>query len=134
MTAQLVLGFLVARVISVDDAGHQLVAHDILGGESHEADAVHILQGLDGVGQGQEGTGPAAAVNAALQALAGGDLEGAVGALDKLTGAPAEAARPWLRMAKERLAAEAALQRIEALLVTRLGTPATPPTGSGAPR
>ena len=86
------------------------------------------------LGQDQAGTGPAAAVNVALQALAGGDLEVAVGALDKLTGAPAEAARPWLRMAKGRLEAEAALQRIEALLVARLGTPANAPTGSGPSR
>ena len=92
------------------------------------------IRRIDGVGQDQAGTGPAAAVNVALQALAGGDLEVAVGALDKLTGAPAEAARPWLRMAKDRLAAEAALQRIEALLVARLGTPANAPTGSGPPR
>jgi len=76
---------------------------------------------------------PAASVNAALQALAGGDLDGAVGALDTLTGAPAETLRPWLRMAKERLAAEAALQRIEALLVARLGTPLNAPAGSGPP-
>jgi hypothetical protein len=76
----------------------------------------------------------AIAVNAALRALAGGDLEGAIGALDPLTGAPAEAAGPWLRMAKERLAVEAALQRIEALLVARLGSAANAAAGSGPPR
>jgi hypothetical protein len=77
-------------------------------------------------------------VNAAELALAGGDLEGAVGALDRLTGAAAEAARPWLRMAKERALVEAALYRIEALLVARLGapaaaTPAPAPAGPGSP-
>jgi hypothetical protein len=72
----------------------------------------------------------ATTVNAALQALAGGDLAGAVGALDAMTGAPAEAARPWLRMAKERLAVEAALQQIEALLVARLGNAANAAAGS----
>jgi hypothetical protein len=92
------------------------------------------IRRIDSAGQDQEAEGPAASVNAALQALAGGDLEGAVGALDTLTGAPAETAGPWLRMAKERLAAEAALQRIEALLVARLGTPANAPAGSGPPR
>jgi hypothetical protein len=92
------------------------------------------IRRIDEAGQHQLGGGPAAAVNAALLALAGGDLEAAVGALDALTGAPAEAARPWLRMAKERLAAEAALQRIEALLVARLGNPANAQAGSGPPR
>ncbi len=83
---------------------------------------------------GAPGGSAVTAVNAALRALAGGELEGAVGALDQLTGAPAEAARPWLRMAKERLAVEAALQRIEALLVARLGTAANAAAGSGPPR
>jgi hypothetical protein len=92
------------------------------------------IRRIDSAGQDQEAAAPAASVNAALLALAGGDLEGAVGALEGLTGAPAETARPWLRMAKERLAAEAALQRIEALLVARLGTPLNAPAGSGPPR
>jgi hypothetical protein len=88
---------------------------------------------IDGVSERPLGEGSDAAVNAAARALAGGDLEGAVGALDKLTGAPAEAASPWLRMARERLAAEAALSRIEALLVARLGRPAGAP-GAGSSR
>jgi hypothetical protein len=92
------------------------------------------IRRIAGAGQDQPGGGPPEAVNAALQALAGGDLEGAVGALEKLTSAPAETVRPWLRMAKERLAAEAALQKIEALLVTRLGSPADAPAGVGPPR
>jgi hypothetical protein len=88
------------------------------------------IRRVDSAGQGQPGGGPAAAVNAALQALAGGDLDGAVGALDTLTGAPAETAGPWLRMAKQRLAAEDALQKIQALLVARLRIP----LASGPPR
>ncbi len=68
------------------------------------------------------------------QPLAGGDLEGAVGALEGLTGTPAETAQPWLRMAKERLAAEAALQRIEALLVAQARLPGQmPPPAAGPP-
>jgi hypothetical protein len=96
------------------------------------------IRRIDGAGQRQPGGGPDAAVNAAELALAGGDLEGALGALDKLSGAPAETAGPWLRMARERLAVETALHRIETLLVARLGAPPTaPPTapaGSGPPR
>jgi hypothetical protein len=92
------------------------------------------IRRIDGADEGQPGSGPAAAVQAALRALAGRDLAGAVATLDVLTGAPAEAARPWLRMAKERLAAEAALQKIEALLAARLGTPANPPAGPGPQR
>jgi hypothetical protein len=92
------------------------------------------IRRIDEPGSSQPGGTSAAAVNAAQLALAGGDLEGAIGALDALTGAPAEAARPWLQMAKERLAAEAALQRIESLLLARLGAPANAPTGSGPPR
>jgi hypothetical protein len=91
------------------------------------------IRRIDSAGDDQPAGGPAAAVKGALQALAGGDLEGAVGALDPLTGAPAEAAGPWLRMAKQRLSAEAALQKIEALLVARLGNPANAPAGSGPP-
>ncbi len=91
------------------------------------------IRRIDSAGEDQPAGGPATTVKTALLALAGGDLEGAVGALDTLTGAPAEAARPWLRMAKQRLSAEAALQKIEALLVARLGTPANAPAGSGPP-
>lgn len=90
------------------------------------------IRRVDG-GERQPGGSPDAPVNAAEMALAGGDLDGAVGALDKLTGAPAEAAGPWLRMAKQRLAVEAALHRIEALLVARLGTSQSSP-GAGSPR
>jgi hypothetical protein len=61
------------------------------------------------------------AVEAAELALDGGDLAGAIAALDKLTGAPAAAAGPWLRLARERLAVDTALQQIEVRLTARLG-------------
>ena len=48
-------------------------------------------------------------------------------ALEPLTGADAEAARPWLLMARERLAAETALDHVQELLTERLGnTPGAP--------
>jgi hypothetical protein len=81
--------------------------------------------------EGPSQTGSEAAVNAAQTALARGDLAGAVAALDPLTGANAEAARPWMRMARERLAAEAALDHLQELLTTRLGSaPAAAPASS----
>jgi hypothetical protein len=66
-------------------------------------------------------TGSNGAVGAAQAALARGDLAGAVAALEPLTGADAEAARPWLLMARERLAAETALDHVQELLAERLG-------------
>ena len=66
-------------------------------------------------------TGSNGAVGAAQAALARGDLAGAVAALEPLTGADAEAARPWLLMARERLAAETALDHVQELLTERLG-------------
>jgi hypothetical protein len=94
------------------------------------------IRRIDGSGQSRPGTGPEAPVKAAELALAGGDLDGAVAALDKLTGPAAAAAGPWLAMAKQRLAVEAALQRIETLLAARLGAPATAPATApaGSPR
>ncbi|HVC54130.1 MAG TPA: mitofilin family membrane protein [Stellaceae bacterium] len=77
---------------------------------------------------------PDAVVTAAERALAGGDLAAAVEALDKLTGAPQAAARPWLRLAQQRLAVEAALHRIETLVSARLGAAALPPASSGPAR
>lgn len=81
------------------------------------------------VDDGPARSGAAAAVNTAELALAGGDLAGSVAALDKLMGPAAAAAAPWLRMARERLAVETALQRVEALLTARLGTGAPPVPG-----
>jgi len=127
-----------AGTIAAADASATAPANTDAAAPDWADQALRRLSGLVTIrridGAGQPGDGPHEAVNAALQALAGGDLGGAVGALDKLTGAPAETVRPWLRMAKERLAAEAALQQIEALLVARLGTPANPPAGAGPPR
>jgi hypothetical protein len=71
--------------------------------------------------------GPEAAVNAAQSALSGGDLAAAVSALGSLTGANAEMAQPWLRMARERLAAEAALAHLQETLAARLGEASAPP-------
>lgn len=90
------------------------------------------IRRVDAVSSGGAGSGgTAAAVNAAELALAGGDLAAAVAALDKLAGPPAVAATPWLRMARERLAVETALQRVEAQLTARLGTPAAAPGSPG---
>ena len=75
------------------------------------------IRRVDGVGQSAAEAG----VSAAERALAAGDLPGAVTALDGLTGSAAEAARPWLQMASQRLAAEEALHRVQSLLVARLG-------------
>ncbi|HLY44495.1 MAG TPA: hypothetical protein VKQ73_02865 [Stellaceae bacterium] len=80
---------------------------------------------IDGAGNP---AGPDAAIKNAERALAGGDLGAAVAALDRLTDAAAQAAAPWLRMAKARLAVEAALHRIEALLLAKVGNPAAAPT------
>jgi len=83
------------------------------------------IRRVGGAGQ----TGPETAVRAAETALAGGDLPGAIAALDKLTGAPGETARPWLQMARQREQVEETLKRVEAALAARLGKPA----GSAAP-
>ena len=73
-------------------------------------------------------TGSNGAVGAAQAALARGDLAGAVATLEPLTGADAEAARPWLLMARERLTAETALEHVQELLTERLGgSPAAAP-------
>jgi hypothetical protein len=72
-------------------------------------------------------TGSDGAVGAAQAALARDDLVGAVAALEPLTGADAEAARPWLLMARERLSAETALDHVQELLTERLGNPPAPP-------
>ena len=72
-------------------------------------------------------SGPETAVHAAQTALARGDLAAAVAALEPLTAANAEAAQSWIRMARARLAAEAALDQLQGLLTARLGRlPASP--------
>jgi len=77
---------------------------------------------------------PEAAVNAAQSALAAGNLAAAVSALGSLGGADAEIAQPWLRLARDRLAAEAALARLQELLAARLGAATMPsPAAPAAP-
>ncbi len=70
---------------------------------------------------------PEAAITAAQSALASSDLAGAVSALGSLSGSNANAAQPWLRMARGRLAAEAALAHLQELLAAHLGAASTPP-------
>jgi hypothetical protein len=64
---------------------------------------------------------PEAAVRAAEAALGRGDLSDAVAQLDRLAGANAEAAGPWLKVARQRLAVEATLTHLQELLVIGLG-------------
>jgi hypothetical protein len=83
-------------------------------------------------------TGPEAAVAAGQSALAQGDLRGAIAEVEKLTGADAEVAQPWLRLARRRLAAETALTHLQELLTARLGaapsaSPASPASPGAAP-
>jgi hypothetical protein len=92
------------------------------------------IRRIDGPAQ----SGPEAAVSAAQTAMARGDLAGAVAALASLTGANAEAARPWLGIARERLAVEGALEHLQELLTLRLGSapsarPASPPSAPEQP-
>jgi hypothetical protein len=85
------------------------------------------IRRIDGSSHPGSDGGSEGAVGIAQAALARGDLAGAVAALEPLTGADAEAARPWLVMARERLAAEAALDHVQELLTERLGSaPAAP--------
>ena len=73
-----------------------------------------------------------AAVSTAETALSRGDLADAVSALDTLGGANAEAVRPWLRMARERLTVEASLDHLRQLLATRLGSRSAAPAEPSA--
>ena len=83
------------------------------------------IRRIGGTGQ----TGPEAAERAGQAALARDDLAGAVAALEPLAAANGQAIRPWLRMARERLAAETALDHLQELLTDRLdSTPAAPST------
>ena len=75
--------------------------------------------------------GAEAAVTVAERALGGGDLPRAVAAIETLQGSPAAAAAEWLRKARERLAVDAALRRLEALLTARLGDTAAAPGSPG---
>lgn len=79
--------------------------------------ALVTVRRIDGAGQSPS----EAAVGTAQHAMAGGDLAGAVDALAKLGGAHAAAAEPWLRMARQRLAAESALHAVGVALTAALG-------------
>ena len=80
-------------------------------------------------------TGPQATIETAHTALAQGDLGAAIAAVGTLTGTNAEVAQPWLRMARQRLAAETALSKLQALLTSRVGAPpaVSPASTSPAP-
>lgn len=73
-----------------------------------------------------------AAVSEAERAVHSGDLAGAIAALEPLTGAHKAAAEPWLRMARNRVAVEMALRRIEALVTAQIGG-GRAPAATGAP-
>ena len=87
------------------------------------------IRRIDGPSQ----TAPEAAVSAAQAALARGDLAGAVAALEPLTGSNAAAARPWLQMARQRLAVETALDHLQQSLQERLRPPAVPGASPAEP-
>jgi hypothetical protein len=85
--------------------------------------ALITIRRIEGAPQSE----PDAALRAAEVALGRGDLGEAVAQLDRLSGASAEAARPWLKMARQRLAVEGALARLQDLLVIRLEHPSEEP-------
>jgi hypothetical protein len=87
------------------------------------------IRRIDGAPDG----GPEAAVSAAEAALGRGDLGEAATQLDRLTGANAEVAGPWLRMARSQLAVEQALTHLQELLVVGLGGLPVAPVRSPAP-
>ncbi len=66
-----------------------------------------------------EGGGVEAALAEAEAALKAGDLAGAVAAMQKLDGAAAETAKPWLADAQARLAAETGVAALDAALARR---------------
>ena len=72
-------------------------------------------------------TGQEPAMNVAEVALARGDLSGAVSALQTVSARKSGAIQSWLEMARQRLAAEAALAHLQELLVARLGAPSEIP-------
>ena len=66
--------------------------------------------------------------------LAAGDLAAAVAELAALTGGAAEAAAPWLDLARARLAVESALAGLQAEAVSRVAAIGDAAGGSGPPR
>ncbi len=80
-----------------------------------------------------EGDDPGAVLARAEYRLNNGDLAGAAEAVAQLSGAPAEAAEPWLNDARARLAAGAAIELLDAAAIERLtggATAAAAPDGS----
>jgi hypothetical protein len=104
-------------------AGHIATATPLPAEADWEAQMLARLRALvqirriDGAPDG----GAEAAVSAAETALGRGDLGEAVAQLDRLKGANAELAGPWLRMARSQLAVERALTHLQELLVVGLG-------------
>ena len=119
------------------DLAHQLpVAGEPARDDNWGAQTLARLRGLVTIRRIDDASpsGPETAVHAAQTALARGDLADAVAALEPLTGANAEAAQPWIRMARARLAAEAVIDRLQGLLSARLGTlPANPAAAPDQP-
>ena len=115
-------------------AGRMAVAGEPSGKSDWREQTLARLRGLVTIRRidGPSHTGSDGAVGTAQAALARGDLAGAVAALEPLTGADAEAARPWLLMARERLAAETALDHVQELLTERLGSPPAAPGAAPA--
>jgi hypothetical protein len=74
-----------------------------------------------GAGAAAEG-GVSGALASAEAALASDDLAAAVAALEGLEGPPAEAAAPWLKDARDRLAAEKALANLRDRAISMLAT------------
>jgi hypothetical protein len=91
--------------------------------------ALVTIRRVDGGSQ----SGPEAAVGAAERALARGSLAETVAELDRLSGAHAEAAAPWLKVARERLTVETALAHVQELLVARLTRPSQTPASPRTP-
>lgn len=95
-------------------------------GESEDGWVGGVLRRLNDVvtvrpvGEGAEGGTPGAILARAESRLEGGDLSGAVAAVEQLSGAPGKAMQPWLEQARARLKAEAALTRISARLTETL--------------
>lgn len=98
------------------------------------AQALARLRGLVTIRRidGGPQTGPEGAIGAARASLARGDLAGAVAIIEKLTGTAAEAAGPWLKMARERLSVERALDRLQQILTARAGS-SSPNAPAAAP-
>jgi hypothetical protein len=119
-------------------AGQVVTAAEPPGDSDWGEQALARLRGLVTIRRiaGSAQTGPEAAVSAGQAALARGDLAGAIAALDPLAGANGEAARPWLRMARERLAVETALDHLQKLLTVRLDRTRAAPASAppNAPR